>query len=148
MSYNPQVTGCEKSMRLAATAITTSFDTPDANTPVLRMQNSNQLVLFCDLTLATATSAEIKVQVANPKDDATPPAFGSALWFDLPYTTAGTITAGLATVPAGSLAYSMSATGKIAITYPCCFKYVRVVAKTTVGPGATTLAITASQGLA
>lgn len=135
-------------MRAAATAITTSYDTPDANTPVLRMQNSNQLVLFCNLTLATATSVEIKLQVANPTDDAAPPAFGSALWFDLPYTTVGTITAGEAVVPAGTLAYRMTATGKLAITYPMCFKYVRVVAKTTAGPGATTLAITASQGMA
>lgn len=147
MSYIPQVTGCEKTLRSSATAISTSYDTPDANTPVLRMQNSNQLILFCNLSLATATSVEIKLQVANPADDQVP-AFGSALWFDLPYNTAGTITSGEAVVPTGSLVYRMTATGKIAISYPCCFKFVRVVAKTTAGPGATTLAITASQGMA
>lgn len=148
MSYNPQVTGCEKSMRSSATAITTAYDTPDANTPVLRMQNSNQLILQCNLSLATATSVEIKVQVANPTEDKDPPAFGSALWFDLPYATAGTITAGEAVVPVGSLVYRMTATGKLAVSFPCLYKFVRVVAKTTAGPGATTLAITASQGLA
>lgn len=150
MSYNPQVGGCEIPVRLAATSLSTSFETPDGTTRgvPIRMQNWNQLILFCDLTLATATSAEIKVQVANPKDDKDPPAASSALWYDLPYQTAGTITAGVATVPTGAYAPSLSATGKTTISIPCAFKYVRVLAKTTAGPGATTLAITASQGLA
>ena len=148
MSYNPQVGGCEKTLRSSATAIGTSYDTPDADTPVLRQQNWNQLILHCNLSLATATSVEIKVQVANPAEDSAAPVFGSALWFDLPYNTAGTITAGEAVVPTGSLVYRMTATGKIAVSVPCAYKYVRVLAKTTAGPGATTLAITASQGLA
>ena len=134
-------------MRLAATAITTSYDTPDADTQVLRMGNWNQLILFCNLTLATATSVEIKLQVANPANDEVP-AYDSALWFDLPYSTAGTITSGEAVVPIGSLVYRMTATGKVAPSFPCAYKFVRVLAKTTGGPGATTLAITASQGLA
>lgn len=150
MSYNPQVGGCEIPLRASSTSLSTSFETPDGTTRgvPLRMGNWNQLVLFCDLALNTATSAEIKIQVANPKDDAAAPAAASTLWFDLPYQTAGTITAGVATVPTGSYAPSLSATGKVAISVPCDYKYVRVLAKTTAGPGTTTLAITASQGLA
>lgn len=150
MSYNPQVGGCEIPLRATGTSLSTSFETPNGTTRgvPLRMGNWNQLILFCDLTLATATSAEIKVQVANPKDDKDPPAAASALWFDVPYQTAGTIASGVATVPTATYAPSFAATGKWAVSIPCAYKFVRVLAKTTAGPGATTLAVTASQGLA
>lgn len=153
MSYNPQVGGCEIPVRASGTSLSTSFETPDGTTRgvPIRLGNWNQLLLHCDVTLNTATSVEVKIQAANPKDDSTAtgaPAAASTLWFDLPYQTAGTITAGLATVPTGSYAPQFTATGRWIVSVPCAYKFVRVLAKTTGGPGTTTLTVTASQAMA
>ncbi len=145
MGYLPNVKATAKVLRPSALQIVDGTYDLDNEQNTLRQQNNNQLVLLCNLTLNTATSAEIKIQCANQAGDAVP---GATDWFDLPYTTSGSITAGVAVVPVGSLIYRMTATGKIAISVPTCYKWVRALAKTTGAVGSTTLVITATQGMA
>jgi hypothetical protein len=109
------------------------------------MQNWNQLILMCNLTLNTATSVEIKVQVASPSGDDVP---ASGDWYDLAAQGSPTVASAVATYPMSTAVYQMTATGKLAIPVPCCYKFVRVLAKTTGAVGTTTLAIYATQGMA
>lgn len=144
MSYKPSVARTAKVLRASTLQIVNGTYDVASEQNTLRQQNNNQLVLLCDMTLNTATSVEIKIQCANQSGDEVPVA---ADWFDLPYTTAGTITAGVALVPIGTLVYQMTATGKLAISVPTCYKWIRALAKTTGAVGTTTLSITATQGL-
>lgn len=142
MSYVPQVSRDPYNIRPSTMAIATTYD---ASPNALRMQNWNQLILLCDMTLNTATSVEIKVQFASPAGDGTP---ASGDWFDQAYEEAATVASAVAPVPVSTKVYRMTATGKLRIAIPVCDKWVRVVAKTTGGPGSTTLSITAAQGMA
>lgn len=145
MAYNPSVAATAKVLRASTLQIVNGTYDVASEQNTLRQQNNNQLILLCDMTLNTATSVDIRVQVASPAGDQVPVA---ADWFDLPYTTAGVITAGVANVPIGSMVWNMTATGKLAISVPTCHKWIRALAKTTGAVGTTTLSITATQGLA
>ena len=144
MSFNPHVSADPATLRLASTAIATSYD---SSPTALRMQNWNRLTLFCDLTLATATSVELRIEAASPTGDSTPAAGD---WFAIGTSNVSglTVSSGVATVPVGATIIQLALTDKYAIAINNCnYKWVRVKAKTTGGPGATTLAITATQGL-
>lgn len=147
MSYNPSVAATYKVLRPSTLLIVNgTYDGATAQN-TLRQQNQNQLVLLCDLTLNTATSAEVKVQVAHAVDDLVPAA---ADWFDMGAAdiSGATLTTSTATFPIRAGIYTMLATGKIAIPIPTCYRWIRVLAKTTGPVGTTTLAITATQGMA
>jgi hypothetical protein len=145
MSYNPSVAATAKVLRPSTLQIVNGTYDIAAEQNTLRQQNNNQLVLLCDLTLNTATSVEIKVQVASQAGDAVPEA---ADWFDLAYSGSPSVAAAVATFPMASAVYQMTATGKLAIPIPTCYKWIRALAKTTGAVGSTTLAITATQGMA
>lgn len=144
MSYNPHVSADPVTLRLAATAISTSYD---SSPTALRMQNWNQVVLFCNLTLDTATDVRLKVEVASPTGDSSPAAGDWHQYSSLDIASASA-SGGVSTVPNYGLELKLTATGKYAIPLPCNFKWLRVSAKTTGGPGSTTLLVVASQGLA
>lgn len=144
MSYNPQVS--RDGVTLRASTLALADGTYDATPAELRMQNWNQLMLFCTLTKdAGTTSAEIKVQVASPAGDDAPAA---ADWHDLAYQDTPAVASAVASLPMCSLVYRMTATGKLAIPVQCNYKWLRVAAKTTGAVGTTTLAIYATQGMA
>ncbi len=145
MSYNPSVAATAKVLRPSTLQIVNGTYDIAAAQNTLRQQNNNQLVLLCDLTLNTATSAEIKVQVAHAVDDLVPAA---ADWFDMAYAGAPAVAAAVAVFPLATAVYQMTATGKLAIPIPTCYKWIRVLAKTTGAVGSTTLSITATQGMA
>lgn len=149
MAYHPQVSANGAPLRASSKALSTSYDTD----PILelRVGNWNQLVLLCNLTKdAGTTSVEIKVQVASPdaspSNGATAPAAGD--WYDLCFNGTAAIAAGIATIPANTTVYQMTVTGKLAIPVPICYKFVRVLAKTTGAAGTSTLVVTATYGMA
>ncbi len=150
MSYNPCVQATQ-TLRAAATAITTSYDAAPTE---LRIQNMNCVALLCDLALNTATSVEIQVDVATPANGpgtVGEPAPVAADWYPLTsYNLSGlTITADELLAPQGKLTIRLTATGKYCIVLRNVFgKYMRVRAKTTAGPGTTTLSILGVEGLA
>jgi hypothetical protein len=134
-----QVSHDGKELRAATTSLGTSFDSADVVT--YRMQNWNQLLLFCTVSGFDATSVEIKVQAALTAGDATP-----SSWFDLPAEDSPVIDPTTATFPVRAKVYQMLGDGTLLIGVPSCFKWVRVVGKRTGGTTATTLAVTAQQG--
>lgn len=150
MSYNP-ATQSRQTLRASTTAITTSYDSSPAE---LRVNNQNQLILYCDLALNTATSVEIQVDFATPAEgtnvsgrDASP---ASSDWFTRTYLDAAAATAssGTMTVPTRKMTFQLVETGRYEIPIPMMGKWVRVRAKTTLGPGTTTLSIVGAEGLA
>jgi len=151
VAYNPSVQATQV-LRSSATAIGTSYDS--SNIPECKIQNMNRVTLMCDLTLATATSVEIQVDLATPADSRAIPtevAPVAADWYPLASANVSglTITATELLVPQGQLTLRLTATGKYAIVLKDVFgKYLRVRAKTTAGPGATTLSIIGVEGLA
>lgn len=149
MSWRPHASKDPQVIRASTLALSTSFDAAPTEA---RMQGWNQAILFCDLTLATATDVRIKVEFASPKDvggivgDTAP---GATDWYqqtygDTPNATgsAGTVEA----VPVRALEWTLSASGRYALPIQCNYKWIRVSAKTTGGPGATTLGIILQQG--
>ncbi len=144
MSYIPQVSRDGVTLRASTLAIGTSYD---ASPTALRAQNWNQLQLFLDLTLATATDVRVKIEFASPVGDATPAAGD---WFQQSEADSGAATrSGLTSaLPLRVLEWVLPATGKFILPVQLNYKWVRVSAKTTGGPGATTLAVFATQGLA
>lgn len=150
MSYNPSV-GARQNLRLSSLAITTSYDTPAFS---IRCANFNTLTLLCDLALNTATSVEIQVEVATPADT---PGLGNkdpdpvaADWYARTSSNDSglTVGSGIITIPTAAAVYQLGATGKYEIVIrDLMSKWVRVKAKTTGGPGSTTLAIVGVQGL-
>jgi hypothetical protein len=145
MSYNPSVAATYKVLRPSTLQIVNGTYDIAAEQNTLRQQNNNQLVLMCDLTLNTATSVEIKIQVAHAVDDIIPAA---ADWYDLAYSGSATVAAAVATIPLSTGVYQMTATGKLAIPVPTCYRWIRALAKTTGAVGSTTLEIRATQGMA
>jgi hypothetical protein len=109
------------------------------------MQNFNQLLLFCVVAGFDATSVEIKAQAALTAGDTAP---GSSDWFDLAAQGSPTTSGTDSTIPIRTANFQMLGNGQIVIPIPACYKWVRVVGKRTGGSAATTLAITAMQGLA
>jgi hypothetical protein len=150
MGYIPRVVA-RQTLRSSATAITTSYDS--VGIPETRLQNMNALELLCDLTLNTATSVEIQVEVAVPAEtasgtEATAPAASD--WYALSSANISglTVGSGVITAPTGALVIQLAATGKYAIVLKDLLaKWVRVKAKTTAGPGTTTLNIIGVEGL-
>ncbi len=150
MAYNPSVQG-RQVLRAAATAIGTSYDA--APTPI-KIRGQNTVTLLCDMTLNTASSVEIQVEVATPADvngtnvDAAPAA---ADWYPLEAGNASglTVGSGIITIPIGAATWQLGATGKCTIRLQgLCASWLRVKAKTTGGPGTTTLSVIGVEGLA
>lgn len=150
MSYNPSVQG-RQVLRATATAIGTSYD---ASPTYVRIRNMNTVTLLCDLTLNTATNVLIQVDVAVPADAPNTvadqdPAAGD--WYPLGAANLSglTVGSGVATIPVGAATFQLDATGKYAIRLKdLCAGWIRVRAKTTGGPGSTTLQIIGVEGLA
>lgn len=149
MAYHPQIAADGKVLRAIGKALSTSYDADPITE--LRIGNWNQLVLLCDLVKdAGTTTVEIKVQVASPNAAPSNGALApvAADWFDLCLNGTPSIAAGIANVPINTTVYQMSVTGKIAIPIPVCYKFVRVLAKTTGAAGTSTLVVTATYGMA
>lgn len=152
MSYNPSVQG-RKVLRASATALAAgTYDS--ANIPEFLIQNCNTVALLCDLTLNTATSVEIQVDCATPDNSpgtVIEPAPVAADWYTLAHANVSglTVAAPIITAPYGHLTIQLAATGKYLITLKsdAFGKYLRVRAKTTAGPGLTTLGIIGVSGL-
>ncbi len=150
MAYNI-VTGARQTLRLSTLQIVQ--DTYDTAPTEIKVQGWNQVVLYCDLALNTATSVEIQVQVAAPADvpgqikDAAP---ASGDWHTLAYidTALAAGTTGTKQIPVRLREYQLPATNKYAIELPIAAKWMRVRAKTTGAVGTTTLAIIGQQGMA
>lgn len=142
----PTVNDDPAPLRLSTLAIGTSFDAAPVPIPT---KGFNQLVLLCDLTLNTATDVLIRVDVACT-NGTTAPATGSTEWHELALldTAASVGAAGVETVPARVQEFQLLASGRYAIPLACAYKWIRVRAKTTGGPGSTTLGIKAIQGYA
>jgi hypothetical protein len=139
---NVHVSADPITLRASATSITTSYDAAPTEVPC---NDYNQLVLECDLTLATATDVRIQVETANPArgPNGASIAPASSDWFAVTEVDAATIVPSGATisVPYRQLEITLTASGRYSIPIPISYKFVRVKAKTTGGPGATTLAI-------
>lgn len=152
MAYNPAVQSTQV-LRASGTAIGTSYDAAPVE---LRIQNQNRVALYCNLNLNTATDVLIQVDVATPANGpglANEPAPVAADWYPLSETNISGLTVGgtpvTITAPYGQLTIQLTQTGKYAIVLDDVFgKYMRVRAKTTGGPGTTTLSIIGVQGLA
>lgn len=152
MAYNPSVQG-RKTLRSSATAIAAgTYDS--ANIPEFLIQNCNTVALLCDLTLNTATSVEIQIDVATPDNGPGTigePAPVAADWYVLSHANISglTVAAPIITAPYGQFVISLAATGKYLITLKsdAFGKYLRVRAKATNGPGSTTLGIIGVSGL-
>lgn len=144
MSFNPHVSRDGAIVRFSATAIGTSYD---ASPTALRTQNWNQVILFCDLTLNTATDVRIKIEFASPTGDAAPV---TADWHLQTFadTANATYSGGTESVPLRGLEWILPATGRYALPIPMNYKWIRASAKTTGGPGTTTLQIYATEGMA
>lgn len=144
MSYIPQVSAGYVTLRAATTALSSAYD---SSPTALKLQNWNQLELFFDLTLSTATDVRVKVEFASPQGDATPAASD---WFQMGYAdlASASSSGGSTVVPLNDLIWQITATKKINLPIQANYKWVRVSAKTTGGPGSTTLAIYATQGMA
>lgn len=150
MAYNPSVQG-RQTLRPSATAIGTSYD---AAPTAVKIRGQNTVTLLCDLTLDTATSVEIQVEIATPADTNgtnVDPAPVAADWFPIHGANLSglTVGSGIITIPVGAAVFQLGATGKVAIRLKdLCASWIRVKAKTTGGPGATTLSIIGVEGLA
>ncbi len=138
-----QVSPDGKVLRAAATSLGSSFDS--SNIIEYRMQNWNQLLLFCIVAGFDATSVEIKLQAALTAGDTAP---ASADWYDVAAVdvSGATLAATTAIFPIRGNIYQMLDNGQLVIPVPSCYKHIRVVGKRTGGTTATTLAITAQQG--
>ena len=143
--------GGRQVLRASGTAIGTSYD---AAPVAVKIRGLNTVTLLCDLTLNTATSAEIQVEIATPADTNgtnvdSPPA--AADWYPLEsHNVSGlTVGSGIITIPVGAAVYQLGATGKATIRLTnICASWLRVKAKTTGGPGSTTLSVIGVEGLA
>lgn len=142
MANEPIISRDPTTLRLSTVAIASSYD---ASPVALRMQGWNQAVLFCDLTLNTATDVRIKVEVASPVGDTAPV---EADWYQQTASGSATATTGSESVPVLAVEWTLQATGKYALPFPVNYKWIRASAKTTGAPGSTTLAIVCSQGRA
>lgn len=158
MAYIPQVSADPKSLRggtsSISSALTTSFDT---STVHLRCQNWNQVVLYFNVNLDVATDVRVRIDVATPASSSasgTPmeadPADTDASWYPLAYqdNSSLSVASSVATVSVDVLELKFSTTGTYAYPLPVNYKYLRARAKCNGGPGAATLSITATTGLA
>jgi hypothetical protein len=134
-------------LRPVATAIGTSFD---ASPAYFSCNDFNQLILECDLSLATATDVRIVVEAANPSRGPVGATIDpvTADWFPISAADGSTASGSGATLALTyrNLEIVLPATGRYSIALPLCYKFVRVKAKTTGGPGATTLKINGTFG--
>jgi hypothetical protein len=129
-------------MRAGTTAIGTSFD---ASPAVFSCNGFNQLILECDLTLNTATDVRIQVDVANPARGPNGAYIAPATsdWFVVSAADGATASGSGAIIALThrNLEIVLAATGRYSIAIPLSYKFIRVRAKTTAGPGSTTLEI-------
>jgi hypothetical protein len=129
-------------MRPTATAIGTSYD---ASPLGFACNDFNQLILECDLTLATATDVRIQIEEASPargpQGATIAPAAGD--WFTVAVADSASATAAgvIESLVYRQLEIVLPATGRYTLAFPLNYKFIRVKAKTTGGPGATTLKI-------
>ncbi len=129
-------------LRPLATAIGTSFDASPAE---FSANDWNQLILECTLTLATATDVRIQIEGANPARGPNGATIApvAADWFPIAAADGASASSSGATIALTyrNLEIVLPATGSYSIAVPLCYKFIRVKAKTTVGPGLTTLKI-------
>ena len=151
MAFQPTIVG-RVPLRDSTLAIGTSYDTTPAYQ--IRVQGSNCVMLQITVALNTATSAEVQVEFATPlqaNGTNLDPAPVTADWFarsDGNYT-GRTITSGVIANPMGAVAFSFAASGTYEVVlYPVMAKWLRVKAKTTGGPGTTTVSVTGVTGMA
>jgi hypothetical protein len=128
-------------LRPVATAIATTYD---ASPAAFSFNDFNTVALEIDLTLATATDVRIMVELANPArgPNGAYVAPVAADWY--PISVAGTATAAtpITSVPYQQREITITATGKYTVVLNGLIgKFIRVKAKTTGGPGATTLGV-------
>jgi hypothetical protein len=139
---NVHVSADPITLRASSLAITTSYDAAPTEVPC---NDYNQLILECKLALNTATDARIEIEAANPArgPNGATVAPVAADWFVIAAMNASSASSSGATlsVPYQYLEIILPATGSYSIAIPIAHKYIRVKAKTTAGPGSTTLAI-------
>jgi len=150
MSYIPQVSGDPKVLRSGA--LTGSF----VNSLALKTNMWNQVILFLDVTLDTATDVRIQLQAASPvKTQQYPiidvePSAGSTDWCDIAFqdganaSTASAIT----TVPLTTFEIKLTVSGRYAFPLPVNYQWIRAKAKATGTVGNATLSIKATTGMA
>lgn len=129
MGYRPTISNDKKTLRTAA-GLTTNYVASDR----IDMKGWNAAVIEFDFSLNVATSAEIKVEFANPIGDAAPVAGD---WYGyVAEDEAATTGTGVASYTSGVREWSFAATGKYAIQLrKISAKYLRVQVKVTGGPG-------------
>lgn len=147
MSYIPQVSGDPKELRSGA--LTGSF----VNTLALKTQMWNQVVLFIDATLDSATDIRIRIEAASPTrtpgkilDDE--PSAGSSEWHSIAFQGGATEAAGVASVPVETFEIVLTASGRKAFPLPVNYQWIRCSAKATGTVGSATLTIKATTGMA
>lgn len=147
MSANIQVSDDPIVVRPSSLSITTSFD---ASPTAVDMRGWNQAMLFCDLTLNTATDVRIQIEAASPVSGPGGATIApvAADWHSVGYLDTGSAT-GTTTklVPYAVLELQLAASGRYVFPLPTNYKYLRFKAKTTAGPGSTTLKLMVSQGI-
>lgn len=148
MAYIPQVSGDPKTLR-SSSALTGSF----VESLALKTNMWNQVILFLDVTLTTATDIRVQLQAASPTRtpgtiiDAEPSA-GSSEWHDVAFqdgANAATATA-VTTVPITTFEMKLTASGRYAFPLPVNYQWIRCKAKATGGDA--TLTIKATTGMA
>ncbi len=141
MSYRPHVSNDKKTLR-ASSGLTTSYVASNA----IQMKGWNAAVIEFDFTLNVSTSAEIKVEIANPLGDGDPQASD---WYGLTgVDEVATTATGVVSFTAGVVERSFGATGKYAILLPhIAAKFLRVQVKVTAGPGTSSGAVYCAQAL-
>lgn len=132
----------------SSSALTTAYV---ASTPI-RIKGFNELRLLLDLSLDTgggATSANMQIEVANPVGDPAAPA--ATDWYAITARAVvdPTVASGLAPVGVGRQVLNFSLTDRYEIPLSRTVgKWIRVLVKTTGGPGTSTAAVRLVEGLA
>jgi hypothetical protein len=141
MGYRPHVSNDKKTLRASA-GLTTSYVASDH----IQMKGWNAAVIEFDFTLNVSTSAEIKIEIANPLGDAAPVAGD---WYGLSGVDEQATTAtGVVSHASGVVERQFAASGKYAILLPhIAAKFLRVQVKVTAGPGTSSGAVYCAQAL-
>lgn len=140
-------TSDDPSVLRAAANLTTSYV---ASSP-MRIKGWNQVQVLLDLTLDTgggATSAQMQIELASPSGNATPVA---ADWYAITAEAVAdpTVAAGLAPVGVGRKVLNFSLSDKYVVPLDRVIgKWIRVLVKTTAGPGTSPAAVRIISGTA
>lgn len=144
MGYRPTTSDDPMVLRASA-ALTTSYV---ASSP-MRVKGMNALQMLLNLTLDTgggATSANMQIEMASPSGNATPVATD---WYCVTAKAVGdpTVATGLAPIGVGRAVLNFTLTDKYLIQLSQLVnegnigKWIRVLIKTTAGPGTSTAAV-------